>query len=277
MTENLRRQATASVQWQAATAAFQAAARLTVGIVLARMLPPEDFGIVGFAMIFSEFLTLFSELGIGSALVQREPLTERHLQVGFTLSSLLGTTSTLFLWLVAPYVAGAASATVIRAVAFSLLLTSLGIVSTALLMRKLEFRRLFFVELISYLAGYSLITITLAWRGYGAWSLVAGILVQAAIRLFLVSVSARHSRRPSFARQEVRDLLYFGTGLTLARLANYAAVSGSCGAGTLLASHHSGLPEQWLSLDGSDHGLVPSLCAHPERHRANQTLVPPFQ
>lgn len=223
MAETLRRQATASVQWQAATAAFQALARFTVGVALARMLAPADFGIVGFALIFSEFLTMFSELGIGSALVQRESLTDTHLRVGFTLSALLGTASALLLWLAAPYVAAGNNPSVIRAVSLSLLLTSLGTVSTALLYRRLEFRRLFFVELFSYLLGYALVTIILAWRGYGAWSLVGGILVQVSVRLLLVSVSAGHTRGLSFAGQEVRELLHFGTGLTLARLANYAA------------------------------------------------------
>ncbi|MGH9602331.1 MAG: lipopolysaccharide biosynthesis protein [Terriglobales bacterium] len=223
MPENLKQQATAGVQWQGATTAFQVIARLVVGVALARLLPPEDFGMVGFALIFTEFLTLFSELGVGAALVQRQEISPVHLRVGFTLSVLLGSVATLLLWWLAPRLATGTTLAAMQAVSLSLLLTSVGTVSTALLYRHLDFRRLFFVELISYLPGYALVTVALAARGYRVWSLVAGVLVQASLRLILLSGFAPHSRKPSFSAAETRDLLGFGVGMTLARLANYVA------------------------------------------------------
>ncbi len=225
MEQSLGQEAVASVKWQTATTGFQVVARLVVGVVLARLLSPADFGIAGFAMIFSEFLTLFSELGIGAALVQRERLADLHLRVGFTLSALLGAASTVLLWSTAPLLADAATLQVIRLLSLGLLLSSLGTVSSALLFRRLEFRKLFFVELGSYLPAYALVTIVLAVLGWGVWSLVAGALVQIAVRLALLTVAAPHSWAPSASRVETGELLHFGVGMTLARLANYAARS----------------------------------------------------
>ena len=66
---------------------------------------PEDFGIIGAAMIIVGFSTIFSQLGVGPAIVQRPSLEPRHLRVGFTLSTGLGAVVAGLLWLSAPQIA----------------------------------------------------------------------------------------------------------------------------------------------------------------------------
>ncbi|MGH9581298.1 MAG: oligosaccharide flippase family protein, partial [Terriglobales bacterium] len=177
MADSIGRQAGSAVRWQSTILIFQAISYLGAGIVLARLLPPRDFGVVGLAAIFTEFVTLFSELGVGAAIIQRPKLTDAHLRVGFTLSALTGTLAAVLLFMAAPVLTDGLSARILRVLSISLFLSGLGTVSGALLLRRMDFRRAFFVELGAYL-GFFLVTVAFALSGHGPWSLVAGILAQ---------------------------------------------------------------------------------------------------
>src|SRR5687768_1485098 len=74
-------------------------------VVLARLLTPEDFGVVAAALVVIGFSAIFSHLGVGPAVVQRPELTGAHLRTAFTLSVLLGVLFGGLIWLLAPAVA----------------------------------------------------------------------------------------------------------------------------------------------------------------------------
>jgi len=70
-----------------------------VGIVLARLILPEEFGLLGIAIIFIGFSELFATLGMGAAVIQRRSLTDTHLRVAITFSILLGLIIICVLWI----------------------------------------------------------------------------------------------------------------------------------------------------------------------------------
>jgi PST family polysaccharide transporter len=107
----------------------------------------------------------------------------------------------------------------------SFLFSSFGAVAEALLERKLDYRSLLRVELLSYGIGYCFVGITLALLGYGVWALAWATVSYALLKTsFLISASP-HTWWPSFARAECSRLLNFSTGTTLSRLANFAAAN----------------------------------------------------
>src|SRR4030042_2169452 len=87
--ENLTKSTMSSFGWQYISFISQALLQLIVLAVLSRLLSPEDFGVLGLAMIFVGFAALFSQLGVGPALIQRSEITPTHIRDGFTLSFLL--------------------------------------------------------------------------------------------------------------------------------------------------------------------------------------------
>lgn len=220
----------AGMTWQYVSIFSQALLSLFILAALSRLLSPEDFGVMGIAAIFVGLAELFSELGVGPAIIQHQELTPNHKRVGFTLAVLLGIVMVVLLWIFAPLIAlffhNNEVTMVLHGVSFDFFLGSFGVVSEALLRRKLQFRKLMWINVGSYAFGYALVGIILAWSGYGVWALVVATLSQSFLKSVLLLLVEPHPLKPSFARQELRDMVHFGGGITLARLFNYGASQG---------------------------------------------------
>lgn len=214
-------------KWRLASAMLQGGLQFGVGVLLARLLPPEDFGLVALALIAVGLAGMVADLGLGPAVIQRRPLTERHIRVAFTGSVLLGTGVAVLLSLVAPLVAlavrNAAVTPVLRLLALVFVLAGVGTTARGLLQRRLDFRRLFVVDVTSYSIGYAGVAFTMALLGYGVWSLVWGTLVQGFLGAVLALTLSRHPVRPLLARAELQHLLGFGAGISLNLVVNYFA------------------------------------------------------
>lgn len=228
--ENLTKSTVSAFGWQYTSFISQAALQLLVLAVLARLLSPEDFGLLGLAMIFVGFAALFSQLGVGPALIQRSELTTTHIRVGFTLSILLSLLFTLLMMAISPLAAvflkNDQVTPVLNVVSFNFLLAGFGVVAESLLKRNLRFKKLMWANVWSYLFGYALVGIVLAWLGYGVWALVWATLSQTLLKSVLLLLYNPHSLLPSFAYREIRELLFFGGGFTLAHFLNYSANQG---------------------------------------------------
>ncbi len=218
-----------AAQWRFANSAVAAGSRFAVGVLLARLLPPADFGVVALAFIVLGLAAPFGELGIGGAVVQRTGLTERHVRTGFTLAVLLGLAMTSVLALTAPLGAWLLRdprvTAVLRVTSLGFALQSFSVVAGALLRRRLDFRRLFIIDTCSFVLGYGGVAVTLALLGYGVWSLVVGGLAQGLIAGCALLAVARHPLRPLLARRELKELLNFGLGASLSSFLNYIALN----------------------------------------------------
>jgi PST family polysaccharide transporter len=206
------------------------ALRLVVTIILARLLPVDAFGLLTLVMIVMNFAYRISQVGMAPALIQCKDLTKTHARVAFSVSVLSGVAITAVIWASAPAVAAIfrndAVTPLLRLISTSFLFSSLGSISAALLERRLNYRRLFQVELSSYTFGYALVGIILAVSGWGVWALAWAIVVESVLRAGLLFAASPHPLRPSFARLEAGQLLNFGAGSSLSRIANYAALNG---------------------------------------------------
>jgi O-antigen/teichoic acid export membrane protein len=217
-------------QWRMASLVVQGVLHLVIGVVLARLLPPADFGLAAFSLIVIGLAAMVADVGVGAAVVQRQTVTVRHLRVAFTLSLLTGLFITGVLVGIAPLVAllakDGAVAPVLRVQSIVFIATGVGTVGRAQLQRRLDFRRLFVVDLASYLLGYAFIAIGGALLGWGVWSLVLGSIVQSGLASVLFVLLARAPIRPFLAKREVRELLGFGVGVTVNGVINYVGRNG---------------------------------------------------
>lgn len=226
MPERLRRRAASGLGWMALGYAGQIVAQAVVLGILARLLDPATFGVVAATMVVVNLTMILAQSGVGQALVQRQELSEEHLRVGLTFSVLSG----LALWgalvVLAPLVEGLFDidgvAPVLRIIALVFVIRGLTI-GEFLLARQLRFRALACVELGSYAIGYGVLAVALALAGHGVWAIVAGHLGQSAVRVVLLWALAPQPVRPSLAPGPLRELLSYGGGNALARLANWAA------------------------------------------------------
>jgi PST family polysaccharide transporter len=241
--------------WRSATLFAQLGLQFGVAVALARLLPPADFGLAGLALVVVGFVGVLADAGLSSALVYRRPLTDRDVRIAFTLSMAVALALSLALVVLAPYAAApfrhGSLSNVLRAESPLFILTAAGSTARALLRRRLDFRRLFMIDVGSYLGGYALIAVTLAALGFGVWSLVLGALAQACFGSTLALALAPHPVRPLLMVGESRQLLGYGGADTLNSIVSYAGRSAdSLVIGRWLGTADLGLYTRAFSLFG---------------------------
>lgn len=204
--------------------------QMVVLAVLARLLSPADFGVVGAALIVIGVSSIVSQLGLGPALVQRPQLEQRHIDTAFVSSILMGLLLGAVVWLVAPVAADffriPTVKPVLRALAVVFPLDGAETVAESLMKRELRFRWLANLDVLSYGVGYGAIGITAALLGLGVWALVLGQIAQSAIMTVALLLRQPPRSFVRFERRAFRELMYFGGGFTLAKIANQLAQQG---------------------------------------------------
>lgn len=194
------------------------------------MLDAGDFGIVSIALVVTGIAAMFAQLGVGPAVVQRTDLRIAHLDAAWLLSIVFGLLTAGVIYLAAPALAGFFRTpeliATLRALCLVFPIAGVGVVTEALIQRDLRFDLVARAEVFSYLAGFGIVAVALAWFGWGAWALVWGQVAQSWMKTELLFKF--HPWRPSlrFSRQAGWDLARFSSGLTIARLANYLASNG---------------------------------------------------
>ena len=193
-----------------------------VFVVLARLLTPEDFGVMSAALMVMAFSQIFWEAGMGKALIQRQTDIRDAANVAFWVNLALAVIIIGLLYIAASPIAltffqDDRVTTVIQVMTLQVFLGALGSVQTALLQKELGFKKLFWVRFATVgLPG--LASIPLAWQGMGYWALVAGTLAgQAAQVIMLWRMSAW---RPSwsFPVPLAREMGRFGAWVCLSGL-----------------------------------------------------------
>ena len=165
-------------------------------------------------------------------------LTDRHIQVGFTLSVLIGIAIMAIIWLFAPPVGEffnePRASRILQVLAVIFVINGVGVIPVHLLRRNLHFKQLMVADILAYSIGYGLTALVLAFQGFGVWSLVWGEIMRVVIYTTTVVLYSPQDLRPRWALPEAADLLSRGAGFSLARFFRV-----HCAAGRLL--HHRAL------------------------------------
>lgn len=188
----------------------------TVGVIyLARLLSQESFGIFGIiSFVVFTFLSFFSDVGFGAALIQKKDVSDADLKTTFTVQQLLVTLLLVVAWASSPYIAhlynlGEQGGWLIRVLSLSLFLTSFKTVPSILLERQLRFELLVIPELVETIA-YNAIAVIMASRGFGVWSLVFAVLARAVLGAITLNLISPWKIGWRLEKQSLHDLLHFG-------------------------------------------------------------------
>jgi PST family polysaccharide transporter len=228
--ESLGDLAVTGLSWQVVANFLRFGAQFGITVVLARLLPPEDFGVIGIAYLIIGFVQVVSDLGFGQAIIQRDELTERHIRVCHTISVSFALLLVVALFFTAPMVASFFNdlrvSPAIQALTLSTLFVGFGITAASMLARNMAFKAIIIIELISAVLGYGVVSIAMAYTGFGYWSLIAGAIVQSFLASTLSYIAIRHPLKPLLAQAEFRDLVGFSTGSSLTSISAYFALKG---------------------------------------------------
>lgn len=197
-----------------------------VSIVLAHLLTPGDYGLVGLALVYIGFINLFSNLGMGPALIQRPEIDDSDICTAFwagaAVSLMLFATSLVAAPWVAQYFATPELTTIIRVTAVSLLVSPLNAVLYSLLTRYMKFRSLATVDVSAALFS-SAIALGGAFAGLGVWALVLAQIGNSLLRLPLLLHFNRWTPSWRFDRGRFKSLFAFGGNVVCFNIINYFA------------------------------------------------------
>lgn len=197
-------------------------------IVLARFITPKDFGIVSLSILIISFLKIFSEMGVGPALVQKKDLVNNHIKTANTITIILGISLSLLLYISSNIIADFFNAPelyeAINFLAMILPIISLSVVGQSLLQRNLKFKEIAVYNLISYFVGYAIIAIPLAIYNFGLWALLYAYFVQVTILFIIIRIKVKESNKYGFNIKCSKELLNFGFGFSIARISNFFAL-----------------------------------------------------
>lgn len=189
--------------------------------VLARLLAPQDFGLVGLGELCIQFLGVFSYTGFGEALVQRPHLPPKTLQTAWWVGVGRQTFICLALYLSAPWVAThfhePSAVPILRAMAFIQFLSGLTSVGLVLLTKEMRFRPLFNID-ASGLTIDLLVAVSIAILWPSVWALVLGALAGTFARLVLSYIVYPHRPSFTFDYREAFSLFTFGQWLFLSAI-----------------------------------------------------------
>jgi len=212
------------VKWSGISQFMRIGTQGITSVILARLLLPEDFGLLGMALVFTGLVAIFNDMGIGSAIVQKQDIDHRNLSSIFWFNLLIGALAMLILILAAPLIARFygqnALTSIISVMSVSFLFTSLSMVQNSLFLKELRFKKLTLLELTSTISA-SLLGISLAFLGYGVWSLVWQNVSMTFIYAALVWITERWKPVLYFNWKDIKTIIGFSANLSGFSFLNY--------------------------------------------------------
>ena len=220
----LRDRVIEGVVWLTATRLSGQIITWIITVIVVRLLSPEDYGLMGMAVLFTGVLYLFNEIGLGAAIVQRAELSAQQLSdLRWVIVAINVALFAVMLPLAPPaaaYFGEPELVAIIRVLAISFLLNGIGIPSASILQREMAFKEKAAAEVVGNLTG-GVSTLVLALLGYGVWSLVFGSLILRLVTTVMYCVYRPPAFSRSFSFRNVGLFVNFGFHVTASRFLWY--------------------------------------------------------
>ncbi|RPI32947.1 MAG: lipopolysaccharide biosynthesis protein [Chloroflexota bacterium] len=207
--------------WIYATFIFSKAMVFAANVILARLLLPDDFGLLALGLLAINYIDTITDLGVGAAVIYRQDNPERVANVAFVISVASGLLLSTLAFLGAPWVADFFDeprlTAVMQALSVTILVASLGGIHAARMKKELDFKRRFLPESARAIFKGG-ISIVLALMGWGVWSLVWGHIIGWAITTGLYWWVSGWRPRFSFDLNLARQMVGYGIQMVLISL-----------------------------------------------------------
>ncbi len=215
--ETVKKKFASSIGWMAINKVVTQIGTWIVTILLARILNPSDYGLVGMATLVSGVVSLTGDFGLSVSLIQKKELTEEETSAMFWQYLVIGCCLTVLMYVLAPLGAKfwgePELVRLMRLLSISFFFNALSEIPAGLLKRKMKFKEFGLVMSIAAMAG-SLVSISSALLGFGAASLVFGIIAISVVKSTLVFVWEPFRPKLIFRTKESGSHLKFGATVT---------------------------------------------------------------
>lgn len=209
------------VKWAAIEKFSVQAVQFVLGIIMARLLSPDDYGTLGMLAIFIAISQTFVDSGFSAALIRKLDRTSRDYSTVFWFNIAIALVCYLILYLCAPLIAGFFNIEILKPVlrvhAITLIINSLFSVQMTKLTAEINFKAIAKSSLAAAVVSGG-VGIWMAWKGYGIWSLVGQSICSSLVNLVLIPLSAKWMPKLVFSKKSFRELFGFGSNILGASL-----------------------------------------------------------
>lgn len=221
MSNSLREKSIQSFVWKTAQSVCSLGMTFLIQLLLARLLAPEDFGIIAITSVFLVLANTIIDTSFSSSVIQREALDQKQLSSIFFANILLSLGVYGILFFVAPAIAKFYNESILipilRVQGLRVLISGLYSIPQAFLNRKMKFKTLFFCSLLGSI-GQAVIGFSMAIAGAGVWALVISTLAASVISGIAMIFVERWKPMLFFSFRMVRDTLSFSANVLAIRV-----------------------------------------------------------
>lgn len=220
-TTEIKTKVISSLFWKMMERGGTQGVQFIVQLVLARLLLPDDYGVLALVTIFITIANVFIQSGFSTALVQRKEIDEEYISSTFFLMMSISVLLYILLFFLAPCIANFYNEPVIkpiiRVLSITLLFGAVNSVQTAVLSREMQFKKYFYSS-ISAIIISGIIGIVLAYRGWGVWALVAQQLSNTFVSTLVLWFTVKWRPKFMFSIKKVKELFSYGWKILCAAL-----------------------------------------------------------
>lgn len=213
MAETLKQQTKKGLYWSFFNQFANYGMNFCVGIVMARLLSPSDYGITALPAVFMAVAGILQSGGLSDALVRKTDFREEDLSTSFYYSIAVGITMYLTLFFSAPWIADFYNTPVLvpllRVTALSFLWGPLNSAQNVILKRRLDFKTPTKISLITRIIS-ACVGIALAYMGYGLWALVVSGVLSSLLTVILNWFTVRWLPRTGWSKASFKYLWGYG-------------------------------------------------------------------
>lgn len=212
-----------ALSWSFVDNILQQVVNFVIGIILARLLMPEQFGVVGIITVFIAISNVFVNVGLGDALINKNNAKDIDYHTVFWSNIILGVSTYIIIFLLAPYIQDYFSieklSFYIRLTAVSILFVSLSSIQRVILTKEVNFKVIAKVSFASVIVS-GLVAIIMAYQNYGVLSLVIRMTLGQFLTMVLFIIFNRWLPKWQFSKRAFAEMFNFGINLFFSRLLN---------------------------------------------------------
>lgn len=190
-----------------------------ISIILARLLSPDEYGIISLILVFISIADVFVTNGFGASLIQKRNADVLDFSCVLVATVVISLIIYIVIWVLAPFIERFYNyngvAVLMRVLALKVPIAAINGIQHAYVSKSLQFKKFFFATIIGTITS-GIVGVFMAYRGYGAWSLVAQYLINALIDTIIIAVQIRIRFCFCFSFKRFKPLWSFGWRLTFA-------------------------------------------------------------
>ena len=218
---SLGRKTTSGFLWRFFERVGAQGVTFVVSIIIARILDTKVYGTVALMTVFTNLLSTFIDSGMGTALIQKKDADDLDFSSLFYFNLTMCLLLYMGMFFAAPWIAafyGRPELTaMVRVVSLTLIISGVKNIQHAYVSRHLLFKRFFFATLGGTI-GAAVIGIWMAYRGYGAWALIAQSLFNNTVDTIILWVTVKWRPKKMFSFERLKGLFSYGWKLLLSKL-----------------------------------------------------------